>query len=107
MSDDKFSETREMVIRQQTQIEALAAGQARIEAKLDKICEDNEDQHRQAREMITHGLGRVHERLNVMIVGGFGAAIGVIAYLLVYGAPWVTKEQYKDDIGSIIQEIRK
>lgn len=95
-----------MVIAAQTEIRQLANGLTRIENKLDRVCEDNEDQHRQARDMITSGLDKVHTRLNLIIGGGVGAMLGIIAYLLVYGAPWVTKDQYQSDVKTIIQEMR-
>ncbi len=95
-----------MVVAAQSEIRQLCQGQARIEAKLDRVCEDNEDQHRQARDMITSGLDKVHTRLNLIIGGGVTAMLGVIAYLVIYGAPWVTKDQYQSDVKTIIQEMR-
>lgn len=64
-----------------------------VKGQLEKLRDENTRQHFEAREMFNGGLSKVHSRLNTLIAGGWTLAIGLLAYLLVYGPPWVSQGQ--------------
>lgn len=103
MAGDRLSETREMVVAQKIEIEHLVEGQARIETEVKEMRIENTEQHKDN----GRALGKIYKLLWGAMAGGCGALVGVVVYLLIAGAPWVTKDQYKDDIGEIRTILRE
>jgi len=80
---------------------ALDAAKSVI-TSIDKLRDENSEQHKEARSMIRDGLSKVHSRLNTLIAGGWAIAFGIIGYLVVYGPPWVTEAQ----LARILEHIK-
>ncbi len=92
-----------MVVAQKIEILHLVEGQARLETVVKEMRIENTQQHAENGK----SLGRIYKLLWGALGGGCAALVTVVVYLLLAGAPWVTKEQYKDDIGEIRTILRE
>lgn len=92
MGDD----TRDIAMRAQSDAAAALGAVHDLKESIDKLRAENTEQHKEARSLIGDGLAKVHARLNQIILGGWGVLLGLLAYVLAYGPPWVTHGQLKD-----------
>lgn len=92
MGDD----TRDIAMQAKADSTAALTAVHDLKTSIDKLREENSEQHKEARSLISDGLSKVHSRLNQMVIGAWGIVLGVLAYVLAYGPPWVTHGQLKD-----------
>lgn len=98
MADD----TRDIAMSAKADAGAALQAVRDLKDSIDKLRDENSEQHKEARSMIRDGLSKVHSRLNTLIAGGWAIAFGIIGYLVVYGPPWVTEAQ----LARILEHIK-
>ena len=89
MGDD----TRDIAMQARADVERALEAIHELKGSVDKLRDENTKQHFEARQIVNDGLAKVHSRLNTLIAGGWSIALGLLAYLLAYGPPWVSQAQ--------------
>ena len=103
MSEDNLTETQRMAIKAQSDIKVLGAKFEDLKASVELAAARNSAEHEE-----TKGDLRVIRRLLWgALATGASSLFGVVLYLLISGAPWVSRDDYREDLQYVTQAIKE